>query len=81
MAGEGKPRLSEDSPASGIRSLTDRQRQVLRLVGRGLTDAEIARELYLSPRTVHAHLRIIYKKLNVSHRSAATRLAIQNGLA
>ncbi|HET9848766.1 MAG TPA: response regulator transcription factor [Candidatus Dormibacteraeota bacterium] len=60
--------------------LTDRQVEVLRLVGRGLTDAQIASELFLSPRTVHAHLRAIYQKLHVSNRSAATRYAIQNGL-
>lgn len=81
MAGKGKPRHSEASPAApALEALTDRQRQVLRLLGRGLTDAQIASELYLSIRTVHAHVRAIYRKLNVSHRSAATRLAVQNGL-
>jgi DNA-binding NarL/FixJ family response regulator len=81
MAGKGRPRHPESSPATpGLQQLTDRQREVLRLLGRGLTDAQIASELYLSTRTVHAHLRAIYRKLNVSHRSAATRFAIQNGL-
>ena len=67
-------------PASPLASLTEREAEVLRLLGRGLTDAEIAGALYVSPRTVHAHVRSIYKKLNVSHRSAATRIAVQNGL-
>lgn len=77
MAGVNPPSGAGSDTLDG---LTDRQIQVLRLLGRGLTDAEIAGELFVSPRTVHAHLRAIYRKLHVSHRSAATRLAIQNGL-
>jgi DNA-binding NarL/FixJ family response regulator len=53
----------------------------LRLLARGWTDAQIADELFLSRRTVHAHLREIFRKLAVSHRSAATRYAIEHGLA
>lgn len=77
MAGVNPPSGAGSETLDG---LTDRQIQVLRLLGRGLTDAEIAGELFVSTRTVHAHLRTIYRKLHVSHRSAATRLAIQNGL-
>jgi DNA-binding NarL/FixJ family response regulator len=61
--------------------LTPRQAEVLRLLARGWTDAQIADELFLSRRTVHAHLREIFRKLAVSHRSAATRYAIEHGLA
>ena len=61
--------------------LTPRQAEVLRLLARGWTDAQIADELFLSRRTVHAHLREIFRKLAVSHRSAATRYAIDHGLA
>ncbi len=61
--------------------LTPRQAEVLRLLARGWTDAQIAAELFLSRRTVHAHLREIFRKLGVSHRSAATRYAIEHGLA
>ena len=61
--------------------LTPRQAEVLRLLARGWTDAQIADELFLSRRTVHAHLREIFRKLGVSHRSAATRYAIEHGLA
>ena len=79
MPGEGSSRHS-DTSVPGLGMLTERQQQVLRLVGRGLTDAQIAGELYLSVRTVHAHLRAIYRKLHISHRSAATRIALENGL-
>ena len=67
--------------AVGAHHLTPRQAEVLRLLARGWTDAQIAGELFLSRRTVHAHLREIFRKLGVSHRSAATRYAIEHGLA
>jgi predicted ATPase/DNA-binding CsgD family transcriptional regulator len=51
--------------------LTAREIDVLHLVVDGLTNAEIAERLVLSPRTVHAHLRSIYDKLGVSSRTAA----------
>ena len=65
---------------AGLEHLTPRQIEVLRLVARGMTNAEIAEALFLSRRTVHAHLRSIFHKLDVGHRSAATRYAIQHGL-
>ncbi len=53
---------------------------MLRLVATGMTNAEVADRLFLSPRTVHAHLHRIYGKLGVSTRSAATRFAVERGL-
>jgi DNA-binding NarL/FixJ family response regulator len=53
---------------------------VLALVARGLTTPEIAAELAISRRTVHAHLRAIYPKLGVSSRVGATRYAVLHGL-
>jgi predicted ATPase/DNA-binding CsgD family transcriptional regulator len=60
--------------------LTVREVEVLRLVAEGLTDAQVAEKLYISLRTVNAHLRSIYAKLGVSSRSAATRYAVENEL-
>jgi len=87
--GQGGAQLESDMPAVrlghvdavGVHHLTARQAEVLRLLARGWTDAQIADELFLSRRTVHAHLREIFRKLGVSHRSAATRYAIEHGLA
>ena len=60
--------------------LTAREVEVLRLLAGGLTDLQIAEQLVLSPRTVHAHISSIYSKLAVTSRSAATRYAIEHYL-
>ena len=60
--------------------LTAREVDVLRLVAAGLSDAEAAEQLFLSVRTVHAHLRSIYRKAGVRSRAAAGRFAEENGL-
>ncbi len=60
--------------------LTAREVEILRLVAQGLTDAQVAETLVISPRTVNWHLTTIYSKLQVSSRAAATRFAIEQRL-
>jgi predicted ATPase/DNA-binding CsgD family transcriptional regulator len=60
--------------------LTAREVEVLQLVTHGLTDAQVADQLVLSPRTVQGHLRSIYNKIKVSSRAAATRYAVEHKL-
>jgi predicted ATPase/class 3 adenylate cyclase/DNA-binding CsgD family transcriptional regulator len=60
--------------------LTARELAVLRLVAQGLSYAQIAEQLVISPRTVNRHLSAIYSKLDVTSRHAATRFAIDNQL-
>jgi DNA-binding NarL/FixJ family response regulator len=60
--------------------LTAREVVVLRHQALGMTDAQVAGQLVLSPRTVQGHLRSIYNKLNVTSRSAATRYAVEHKL-
>ena len=60
--------------------LTAREVEVLRLVAQGLTDAHIAEQLIISPRTVNTHLTSIYLKIQVSTRSGATRYAMEQHL-
>ena len=67
---------SEEYPAG----LTAREFEVLRLVAQGMTNAQVARELYLSPRTVHRHLNSVYNKLGTNSRAAAARFASEHGL-
>ena len=53
---------------------------MLRLVAQGMTDAQVAEQLVISPRTVSTHLTSIYSKIQVSSRSAATRYALEKKL-
>ena len=69
------------SPPTYPAGLTAREVEVLRLVASGLTDLQVAEQLVLSPRTVHSHISSIYRKLDVTSRSAATRYAIEHHLA
>jgi len=64
----------------GAARLTEREREVLRLVARGQTDAEIAAELVLSTHTVHRHIANIRTKLGVPSRTAAAAWALRNEL-
>jgi DNA-binding CsgD family transcriptional regulator len=67
-------------PSSSIGELSRRELEVLGLVAEGLTNAQVAERLFLSPRTVNAHLTSIYQKLEVGSRSAAVRIAVDHGL-
>jgi ATP/maltotriose-dependent transcriptional regulator MalT len=60
--------------------LTAREVEVLRLVAQGLTDAQVAQKLVISPRTVNTHLTSVYNKLGVDSRTAATRFAFEQKL-
>ena len=60
--------------------LTEREVEVLRLLTQGMTDAQVADQLALSPRTVQGHLRSIYHKLHVHARTAAIRYAVEHQL-
>ncbi len=61
--------------------LTPRQVQVLRLLATGRTNRRIARDLFISERTVERHVSDIFRKVGVSSRSAATAWAHRQGLA
>ncbi|GHO59637.1 response regulator transcription factor [Ktedonobacter robiniae] len=68
------------STLTHLNDLTEREVEVLRSVATGLTNAQIAEQLVISPRTVQAHLSSIYNKIGVSSRSAATRYALEHHL-
>jgi DNA-binding NarL/FixJ family response regulator len=65
-----KPRLAADDPG-----LTDREIETVRLVAKGLSNAEVGRTLLVTEQTVKFHLSNIFRKLNVSNRTQATRRA------
>jgi DNA-binding NarL/FixJ family response regulator len=66
---------------SAAQALTGREREVLMLLARGLTQAEIARELFISPKTVAGHIQRVLTKLGVHSRAQAVALAHEQGLA
>ena len=61
--------------------LTEREREVLSLLAEGKTNKDIAQLLFLSVRTIEAHLRNIYGKLDVNSRTEAVLWAVQHGVA
>lgn len=63
-----------------LNSLTEREREVLALLARGLTNKEIARELTITTNTVKRHLKSLFVKMEVNTRSAASAKAISMGL-
>jgi predicted ATPase/DNA-binding CsgD family transcriptional regulator len=86
IQGQAPPTAPLSAPSArtsppGPLGLTPREVEVLRLLARGLTNAQVAEELIVSQLTVKAHLRSIYSKLGVTSRSAATRYALEHHLS
>jgi len=65
----------ETTPTDYPAGLSAREVEVLKLLAKGMTNAQIAKELFVSPRTVNAHLRSVYHKIGSSTRAEATRFA------
>ena len=61
-------------------TLTQREQEVLRLLATGITNKEIAQDLFISEKTVKTHVNNIFKKLNVTRRLQAVLYAIAKGL-
>jgi two-component system response regulator NreC len=61
-------------------ALTDREREVLKLIALGHTNSEVAAQLYLSVRTVESHRAHIQQKLQLQTRAELVRYALDNGL-
>jgi DNA-binding NarL/FixJ family response regulator len=69
------------APVSGAATpLTKRELEILRLVAEGLTNADIARRLWVTEQTVKFHLSNVYRKLDVANRTEAGRWAQLHGL-
>jgi two-component system response regulator DevR len=71
---------SDESRALERSSLTKRELEILRLVGEGHSNSSMARMLWVTEQTIKFHLSNIYRKLNVSNRTEASRWAQLNGL-
>src|SRR5918998_468874 len=77
---EQEPAPESAAPAPYPAGLSAREADVLRLVANGLTNAEVAEKLFLSPRTVDWHLGSIYRKLGLHSRTEAARFASEHDL-
>jgi RNA polymerase sigma factor (sigma-70 family) len=75
-------RLAESlrAPKQPIEPLTEREREVLRLVTQGKANKEIARQLEISERTVRTHVSSILGKLGLASRTQAALYALREGL-
>ncbi len=72
-------RVPRPSPPRQLDDLSERELEVFRLVARGLSNAEIAQELYISDTTVKTHITHILQKLSLRDRVQAVVLAYQSG--
>jgi DNA-binding NarL/FixJ family response regulator len=73
-------RLPRPEPPRQLDELTERELDVFRLIARGMSNSEIARELYISDTTVKTHITHILMKLNLRDRVQAVVLAHETGL-
>jgi DNA-binding NarL/FixJ family response regulator len=75
-----QPDLVKLEPSKPVDMLSEREREVLSLIGNGATNREIAEKLFISEHTVKSHIRSILNKLNISNRQQAAVYAERAGL-
>ena len=73
-------RIPHPTAPKAINNLTDREFDVFRLIARGLSNAEIGQQLYISDATVKTHITHILQKLNLRDRVQAVVLAYESGV-
>jgi DNA-binding NarL/FixJ family response regulator len=78
-----RPGMTGNAPASPAQEagLTEREVTLVQALSRGLSNKQISQELWITEQTVKFHLRNIFRKLEVTSRTAAARWAHENGVA
>jgi len=71
---------AREAPWDPYETLSNREREVLHLAAEGLTNAEIAERLVISPRTVETHRANLMHKLNLHSQTDLIRYALQRGI-
>jgi DNA-binding NarL/FixJ family response regulator len=80
LIAEFAARQDPAQPPAALAELTDREREILRLVAHGLSNAEIAGRLVISPLTAKTHVSNVLRKLDRRDRAALVALAYESGL-
>jgi DNA-binding NarL/FixJ family response regulator len=80
LIAEFAARQDPAQPPAALAELTDREREILRLVAQGLSNAEIADRLVISPLTAKTHVSNVLRKLDCRDRAALVALAYESGL-
>ena len=80
MVGAYLHRLTSEAPADVFDALTEREREVLELVARGLSNREVAQRLEISIRTAETHRAHAMQKLGLRNQNALIRYAVRRGL-
>jgi DNA-binding NarL/FixJ family response regulator len=80
LIAEFAARRDPAEPPAALAELTDREREILRLVARGMSNAEIAGRLVISPLTAKTHVSNVLRKLDCRDRAALVALAYESGL-
>jgi len=70
--------VARERPEKGWQAITDSEVAVARLVAQGLTNREVAEQLFVSPHTVSSHLRSVFTKLDINSRLALARIAAEH---
>jgi DNA-binding NarL/FixJ family response regulator len=79
--GIGSAPVGAGCPATRLSTLTAREADILRLIGKGMSRVQIATELCRSPKTIDAHQNRMMKKIGITSRAELMRFAIREGLA
>jgi DNA-binding NarL/FixJ family response regulator len=80
LIAEFAARQDPSQPPAALTELTDREREILRLVAEGLSNAEIAGRLVISPLTAKTHVSNVLRKLDCRDRAGLVALAYESGL-
>ena len=75
---QAQAREQSPNPETALAVLTERERQIMRLVSRGLSNKEVGRRLNIADGTIKVHLHNIFQKLEVGNRTALAALAISH---